>query len=153
MNGIKETLHGFPARGMAVSKTGGNGELAELFVDGRAISLKNGRQQDGIGQSMGDAVFPAQRMGDGMDLSHIGFGKGTSGIVGSGQHAFAGTDIRTVPKGLVQAGENQMNGFPGSFPGIPGGRIPNVGFDGVGECIHAGGGSEKWRQADSNARI
>ena len=98
-------------------------------------------------------VLPAQGMGHGVAVAHIGFGKRTPCQECSPQHIGPGGHIAAVRVGLFQVFLNQLDGLQGIGAGLPGGGAANIGFYGVGQGVYAGGGGHVLGQGTGHLRI
>ena len=144
---------GLLVRGVFVSETGGDGQDMEFRVNDGAVGFQHEGQKNGIGKAVGNVISSAERMSDGVDVAHIGFGEGTACIVGGPEHVSAGVDIEAFFDGGVEIFKDKFHGLEGIFPGAVSGGVADIGLHGVGQGIHSGGGGDERRQAKCHLRV
>ncbi|RMO61572.1 hypothetical protein ALQ38_05530 [Pseudomonas marginalis pv. marginalis] len=157
---------------MGQAANGGDGGLGALFV-GDALDVGTQRKAH-VAQAFGaDAGVEALHMGQQHRVAHaVRQVVETAQLVGHGVHetqrriveGHAGKELRirhVFPRDLVaavayreaQVGADQFNGLDGAGVGDRCGGGGHVGFDGMGQCIHAGGGGEALGHADHQAWV
>ena len=110
-------------------------------------------QQNRIGQAVGHPIPPADAVGKGMNIAHIGPGKGHTGQEGSHQQLLPHFHIFGLFPHHRQRLVDHFGGHFGIAVGLRGGVGGNIGLQGVGQSIHCGVDGIPLRQADRQLRI
>lgn len=82
-----------------------------------------------------------------MDIADVGAGEGYARAVSRAKHVRARLHVAAVGISLVQAADDARRCFFGHGAGEPVGRTADIGFDGVGERVHACCRGQHGRQA------
>ena len=110
------------------------------------IGLQDHRKDHSIGQTVGNIIFPAQGVGDGMYISHIRFGKSASGVEGSMQHIAACVYVAAVRVYGINIFKNQFDSQECVLAGPISGGVSDISLHGMCQCVHSGSGGDKRRQ-------
>ncbi|VTR67739.1 hypothetical protein DESC_610322 [Desulfosarcina cetonica] len=110
-------------------------------------------QQDGVADTMGQIVEPAQLVGHGVHMAKAGVVEGHAGQILGVAHLVTGLHVLAVGHGGPQVSGDQFDGLEGAGVGNRGGRGGNIGFHGVGQGIHAGGGGQCRGHAHHEQRV
>ena len=92
-------------------------------------------------------------MGDSVDTTDVHLVDGQTAVIGAHGHARPRFAVGAIVIGSGQVLEHQLHADAGIVQ--PGAPLPDtdIGLDGVGECIHAGGRSNVGRQAEHQVRV
>ena len=120
-------------------------------MDGCAVVLEHDRKRHGAGKAVGNAVKPAESVGDGVDVADACAREGAAGVEGGAEHPLARGEGLAVAAGDGEITENVAHGGLRERAGLA--RVvvkAQVGLDRVGEGVHArlrgNGGRERERE-------
>ena len=152
--GVERADRGEEADGALPLRAGEADEGAEagkVGMDGCAVVLEHDRKRHGAGKAVGDAVKPAEGVGDGVDVADACACEGAAGVEGGAEHPLARGEGLSVAAGDGEITENIAHGGLRERAGLA--RVvvkAQVGLDRVGEGVHArlrgDGGRERERE-------
>ena len=96
---------------------------------------------------MGQVVEAAQLVSHGMNVAEAGVVERHTGEVFGVAHAFTGFLVLAVGNGAAQITVDVFNGLFGAGVGHGSSGSGNIGFHGVGQGVHTGGGGQRRRHA------
>ena len=131
----------------------GLADFQRFPVDAVTVGREYIGQEHCIGKSVGNVVLTTQGMGDSVTVAHIAFGEGTTSIEGCLQHIGPCFHIITVFEGDFKVFRNQFTSRQGVGTGLFRGGMTDVCLDGVGQCVHTGGGGKMGREAAGHLRV
>ena len=118
-----------------------------------AVAFQHHREDHRVSQAVGNAVLPAQGVGQCVNIPHIGAGEGHPSAVGRPEHPLPGLQVAAVLHRPAQVAHNQRHRLLGHGPGQLVGGVADVGLHRVGQRVHAGGGGDHGRQAQGQLGI
>ena len=100
----------------------------QLFMHRFPIGFKNQREDYRVGETVGDIVFSAQGVCDGVDISHVRFGKCAACVERGVKHISSGINIFSVVVYGIDIFEDETHRQKGVLSGAVGGGIADICF-------------------------